>query len=41
MQDFEGGREFNGIRWNDLHYTRARKELARREHAARTGTTVL
>jgi hypothetical protein len=30
--DFEGGREFDGVRWNDLHYTRARKERARREY---------
>lgn len=37
-QDFDGGRTFDGIRWNDLHYTRARKERARREHAARTGS---
>jgi len=33
-QDFDGGIEFDGVRWNDLHYTRARKERARREYAA-------
>jgi hypothetical protein len=32
-QDFGGGRGFDGVRWNDLHYTRAQKERARREHA--------
>jgi hypothetical protein len=36
-QDFEGERNFDKNRWNDLHYTRARKERARREHAARSG----
>jgi hypothetical protein len=32
--DFSGGREFDGNRWNDLHYTRAFKEAARERHAA-------
>ena len=27
--DFAGGTDFDGNRWNDLHYTRARKEAAR------------
>lgn len=27
--DFTGGREFDGIRWNDLHYSRAAKQAAR------------
>ncbi|WP_437648698.1 Eco57I restriction-modification methylase domain-containing protein [Sorangium sp. So ce362] len=31
-QDFAGGREFDGNRWNDLHYSRAAK-LAARERA--------
>jgi hypothetical protein len=31
-QDFMGGKEFDGNRWNDLHYTRAAK-LAARERA--------
>lgn len=38
-EDFDGGRTFDGIRWNDLHYTRERKERARREHARRTQST--
>ena len=28
-QDFRGGKEFDGNRWNDLHYTRALKQSAR------------
>ncbi|ABC83001.1 Eco57I restriction-modification methylase domain-containing protein [Anaeromyxobacter dehalogenans] len=28
-QDFAGGKEFDGNRWNDLHYTRAAKLAAR------------
>lgn len=35
--DFVGGREFDGNRWNDLHYTRAFKQAARERHAAETG----
>jgi hypothetical protein len=30
--DFTGGKDFDGVRWNDLHYTRAAK-LAARERA--------
>ena len=30
-QDFEGGKTFDGNRWNDLHYTRAFKEQARKK----------
>jgi hypothetical protein len=33
-RDFLGGREFDGNRWNDLHYSRAAK-LAAREFARR------
>jgi hypothetical protein len=33
-QDFAGGKEFDGNRWNDLHYARAAK-LAARERAKR------
>ena len=40
--DFQGGPEFDGNRWNDLHYTRAAKAAARRaaarSAAARTTT---
>jgi hypothetical protein len=28
-QDFRGGKEFDGNRWNDLHYSRAVKQAAR------------
>ena len=28
-EDFVGGAEFDGNRWNDLHYTRAVKQAAR------------
>jgi hypothetical protein len=35
--DFAGGREFDGNRWNDLHYTRTFKQAARDRHAAETG----
>jgi hypothetical protein len=31
--DFEGGRTFDGNRWNNLHYTRAFKQEARERHA--------
>ena len=30
--DFMGGAEFDGYRWNDLHYTRAAKRAARERH---------
>ena len=33
--DFAGGKEFDGNRWNDLHYTRATKEAAREAAAER------
>jgi len=32
-EDFEGGSEFDGNRWNDLHYSRGFKERVRRERA--------
>jgi hypothetical protein len=35
--DFTGGSEFDGNRWNDLHYTRALKQAARDRHATETG----
>ncbi len=28
-QDFPGGKTFDGVRWNDLHYTNAAKQAAR------------
>lgn len=31
QQDFAGGKEFTGVRWNDLHYTNAMKRAARGE----------
>lgn len=31
--DFAGGREFDGYRWNDLHYTRKSKQAARDRYA--------
>jgi len=34
-QDFAGGKEFDGNRWNDLHYTRKSKQSAGECHAAR------
>ena len=34
-EDFAGGREFDGNRWNDLHYSLAFKRKARDRHAAR------
>jgi len=30
-QDFKGGAEFDGNRWNDLHYTSAAKEAVRKD----------
>ncbi len=33
--DFAGGKEFDGNRWNDLHYTRACKEAARERAGAK------
>lgn len=34
-QDFAGGKDFDGNRWNDLHYTRAAKLAARERAKAR------
>lgn len=36
-KDFEGGKDFDGNRWNDLHYSRAVKQVARDRHAAKSG----
>ena len=33
--DFRGGKDFDGNRWNDLHYSRAAKQEAREKHQAR------
>ena len=38
-KDFLGNGEFDGIRWNDLHYSREVKEAARTAHAGKQGTT--
>ena len=35
--DFGGGTEFDGNRWNDLHYSRAVKQAARDRHRASAG----
>jgi hypothetical protein len=32
MEGFAGGREFDGNRWNDLHYTGKHKQEARERH---------
>ncbi len=32
-ENFKGGPEFDGNRWNDMHYTSAVKEAARKRHA--------
>ena len=37
MQDFVGSKDFDGNRWNDLHYSRAVKQAARDRHRAETG----
>lgn len=37
QRDFPGGAEFDGNRWNDLHYSRAAKQAARDRHRAKTG----
>jgi len=34
-QNFAGGKEFDGNRWNDLHYIRKSKQSAGERHAAR------
>ena len=36
--DFSGSREFDGNRWNDLHYTNAAKTVARSRRAAEAAT---
>ena len=36
-QDFPGGKDFDGNRWNDLHYSCAAKQAARDRHAAKSG----
>ena len=36
--DFRGGAEFDGNRWNDLHYSRAVKQAARDRQAAKSET---
>jgi hypothetical protein len=38
--DFAGGAEFDGNRWNDLHYSRAVKQSARDRHRAAAGGKV-
>jgi hypothetical protein len=35
--DFTGGTEFDGNRWNDLHYSRAVRQAARDRHRASVG----
>lgn len=35
--DFLGGPEFDGNRWNDLHYTNAVKRAARAREAVEAG----
>ena len=37
--DFGGGRSFDGVRWNNLHYSRKKKEEARQLHAAEAALT--
>jgi hypothetical protein len=37
--DFRGGSEFDGNRWNDLHYTRAFKQAARDRHSSQEAET--
>jgi hypothetical protein len=36
-QDFTGMKDFDGNRWNDLHYTRAVKQTARDPQRANAG----
>jgi hypothetical protein len=35
-QDFVGGKDFDGNRWNDLHYSRALKQAARDRHRVKS-----
>ena len=37
--DFSGGRDFDGNRWNDLHYTNAAKTTARSRRAVEAATS--
>ena len=39
-EDFTGGSEFDGNRWNDLHYSRAVKQAARDRHPSFVGAKV-
>jgi hypothetical protein len=39
-QDFQGSEDFDGNRWNDLHYSRAVKQAARDRHCASTGSKI-
>ena len=39
LTDFRGGRDFDGNRWNDLHYTNAARQAARSRRAAEEATT--
>ncbi len=36
-QDFRGGKDFDGNRWNDLHYSRTVKQAARDRHRLKSG----
>jgi hypothetical protein len=36
-QDFVGSEDFDGNRWNDLHYSTAAKQTARDRHSASVG----
>jgi hypothetical protein len=36
-QDFTGAKDFDGNRWNDLHYSRAVKQAARDRHLLKSG----
>jgi hypothetical protein len=36
--DFVGGKDFDGNRWNDLHYSRALKQAARDRHRVKSGS---
>ena len=36
-KDFPGGKDFDGNRWNELHYSRAVKQAARDRHVVKSG----
>jgi hypothetical protein len=36
-QNFVGGKDFDGSRWNDLHYSRTVKQAARDQHRVKSG----